>query len=69
MTGSLNNCTHNDDDNNNNVRWMAEGNQGWNMQTLKYDMMREYRNTVPVEQQDVIWEEVNLNYIHEFRDL
>ena len=48
---------------------MAEGNQGWNMQTLKYDMMREYRNTVPVEQQDVIWEEVNLNYIHEFRDL
>ena len=31
---------------------------GWQLQTLKYDLMRDYRNTVPVEQQDQIWEEV-----------
>jgi hypothetical protein len=37
---------------------MSEGNMGWQLQTLKYDMMRDYRNTIPVEQQDQIWEEV-----------
>jgi len=40
------------------IRWMAENNVGWQMQTLKYDMMRDYRNTIPVEEQDKIWEEV-----------
>ena len=40
---------------------MAEGNVGWQLQTLKYDMMRDYRNTVPVEQQDQIWEEVTFS--------
>lgn len=39
------------------IRWMAEGNVGWQMQTLKYDTMRDYRNTVPVEEQDQIWQE------------
>ncbi len=37
---------------------MAENNVGWQMQTLKYDMMRDYRNTIPAEEQDKIWEEV-----------
>ena len=37
---------------------MAEGNLGYQLQTLKYDMMKDYRNTIPVEQQDQIWEEV-----------
>jgi len=40
------------------MRWMAENNPGYQMQTLKYDMMRDYRNTIPVEEQDKIWEEV-----------
>merc|ERR1719245_1770074 len=40
------------------MRWMAEGNEGWQLQTMKYDLMREYRNTIPVEEQDAIWEEV-----------
>lgn len=40
------------------MRWMAEGNLGYQLQTLKYDMMKDYRNTIPVEQQDQIWEEV-----------
>jgi len=40
------------------MRYMAEGNVGWQMQTLKFDLMREYRNTIPEEQQDQIWEQV-----------
>lgn len=40
------------------MKWMAENNEGWQLQTLKYDMMRDYRNTIPVEEQDKIWEEV-----------
>lgn len=39
-------------------RYMAENMAGWQMQTLKYDMMRDYRNTIPAEEQDAIWEEV-----------
>ena len=38
---------------------MAEGNTGWQMQTLKFDLMRDYKMTVPVEEQDQIWQEVN----------
>jgi len=40
------------------MRWMADGNEGWQLQTMKYDLMREYRHTIPVEEQDEIWTEV-----------
>jgi large subunit ribosomal protein L19 len=40
------------------MRWMAENNVGWQMQTMKFDMMRDYRNTIPREEQDNIWQEV-----------
>jgi large subunit ribosomal protein L19 len=39
-------------------RFYSERNLGWQLQTLKYDLMDQYRNTVPVEEQDHIWEEV-----------
>ena len=32
--------------------------QGWQNEYLKYDLMREYFLTIPLEEQDVIWEEV-----------
>jgi len=31
---------------------------GWQMQHYKYDLMREYFLTIPIEEQDIIWEEV-----------
>jgi hypothetical protein len=31
----------------------------WNQQTLEYDMMRDYRATIPAEEQAEIWEEVS----------
>jgi len=40
------------------MRWMSEGNQGWQLQTIKYDLMRDYRHTIPTEQQEQIWSEV-----------
>lgn len=33
-------------------------NRGWQRETQKYDLMLHYHRTVPVEQQDAIWEEV-----------
>lgn len=39
-------------------RNFAEGTTHWKQQTLDYDLMRDYRNTVPEEEQAVIWEEV-----------
>jgi len=39
-------------------RYMSERNTGWQNQVLKYDLMAQYRNTIPVETQDQIWEEV-----------
>jgi len=33
-------------------------NDGWQRETQKYDLMLHYHRTVPVEQQDAIWEEV-----------
>lgn len=33
-------------------------NRGWQWAMRKYDLMRHYRNTIPVEEQDAIWEEV-----------
>ena len=33
-------------------------NSGWHRATRKYDLMLHYRNTIPVEEQDQIWEEV-----------
>jgi len=39
-------------------RAYGEGSLHWNQQTLQFDLMRDYRNTVPVESQDQVWEEV-----------
>lgn len=39
-------------------RTFAEGSVAWNQQTLEYDLMRDYRNTIPEEEQAEIWEEV-----------
>jgi len=33
-------------------------NTGWQRETRKYDLMLHYRETIPVDQQDAIWEEV-----------
>lgn len=33
-------------------------NRGWQRSTRKYDLMLHYRQTIPVEEQDAIWEEV-----------
>ena len=35
-------------------------NDGWQRETQKYDLMLHYHRTVPVEQQDAIWEEVRI---------
>jgi len=39
-------------------RAFAEGTIQWHQQTLQFDLMRDYRNTIPVEEQDQLWEEV-----------
>jgi len=39
-------------------RWMSARSHGWQLQTIQYDLMDQYRNTIPVEEQDIIWEEV-----------
>lgn len=39
-------------------RAYGEGSIHWNQQTLQFDLMRDYRNTVPMESQDQVWEEV-----------
>jgi len=39
-------------------RAFSEGSLEWHTQTLPYDMMRDYRNTIPAEEQDLLWEEV-----------
>ena len=39
-------------------RAFSEGSMEWHTQTLPYDMMRDYRNTIPAEEQDLLWEEV-----------
>ena len=31
---------------------------GWQEEVLKYDLMFHYRETIPMEEQDSIWEEV-----------
>jgi len=38
--------------------YSAYFNYGWQNEYLKYDLMREYFLTIPLEEQDVIWEEV-----------
>ena len=40
------------------TRAFSENSLEWHTQTIQYDMMRDYRNTIPAEQQDQIWEEV-----------
>jgi len=40
------------------MRAFSENSLEWHQQTLQYDLMRDYRNTVPGEQQSDIWEEV-----------
>jgi len=39
-------------------RAFSEGSMHWKNMTLDYDLMRDYRNTVPEEEQAAIWEEV-----------
>merc|ERR1719295_1650448 len=39
-------------------RTFAENSIAWHQQTLEYDLMRDYRATVPEEEQEEIWEEV-----------
>jgi len=38
--------------------WDLYLNPGWERSTRKYDLMVHYKRTIPVEQQDAIWEEV-----------
>lgn len=38
--------------------WNLYLNTGWQRETRPYDLMIHYRRTIPVEQQDAIWEEV-----------
>lgn len=38
--------------------WKSYMNQGWQMEVNKYDLMRNYHHSIPVEEQDAIWEEV-----------
>ena len=40
------------------ARAFTEGTLEWHQQTLQFDLMRDYRNTIPVEEQDNLWEEV-----------
>ena len=35
--------------------------QGWQLEYCKYDIMRDYFLTIPLEEQDVIWSEVGPN--------
>jgi len=39
-------------------RAFAENTAEWHSQTLQFDLMRDYRHTVPMEEQDKLWEEV-----------
>jgi large subunit ribosomal protein L19 len=38
--------------------WTSYRSQGWMMQLLKYDLLLHYMETIPLEEQDEIWEEV-----------
>ena len=40
------------------MRAFSENTVEWHQQTIQYDMMRDYRNTLPAEHQDQIWDEV-----------
>jgi len=40
------------------MRAFAENSLEWHTQTIQYDTMRDYRNTIPAEEQDQIWQEV-----------
>jgi len=39
-------------------RKFSEGSIHWQQQTVPFDLMRDYRNTITVEEQDEVWEEV-----------
>jgi len=39
-------------------RAFSENSMEWHTQTIEYDTMRDYRNTIPAEHQDQIWQEV-----------
>jgi len=39
-------------------RAFSRGSLQWHQQTLQFDLMRDYRNTIPAEEQDMLWEEV-----------
>ena len=36
------------------MRAFSENSVEWHQQTIQYDMMRDYRNTIPAEEQDQI---------------
>jgi len=40
------------------MRAFSENTVEWHQQTIQYDMIRDYRNTLPAEHQDQIWDEV-----------
>jgi len=39
-------------------RKFSEGSIHWQQQVLEFDLMRDYRNTITVEEQDQVWDEV-----------
>ena len=40
------------------ARAFSENKVEWHQQTLQFDLMRDYRLTIPMEEQDELWEEV-----------
>jgi len=40
------------------MKAFSENTIEWHQQTLEFDLMRDYRNTIPAEDQDTIWSEV-----------
>ena len=40
------------------MRAFSENSLEWHQQTIQYDLMRDYRNTIHSDEQEEIWEEV-----------
>lgn len=39
-------------------RYFSHLSQGWQNEYIKYDLLLQYKETIPLEEQDAIWEEV-----------
>ncbi|QQP38509.1 39S ribosomal protein L19_ mitochondriallike [Caligus rogercresseyi] len=39
-------------------RYNEKLNHGWSNEYLQYDLLRDYKNTIPMEEQSAIWNEV-----------